>query len=440
MTLLDPGTVLYIFLLFYVIGELIPYSGSNRDKIIRLTSSDRPFIVILIAIHCVSSIIAHISSLLSIIANASYISALFVLSGEMNKKSIINLKYSLKKSLAIFGSLFTFCIVVKIISHEGAVNALLIISLALFAQALLSYRSTCRAIDTNFKSIYVNQAAIAAIFGLIVITVRLVFVFYTGEYALSVQTESAFLLSLRLANAASFFLLINAIFNNKFEAIVESGEVHRVAAQGGTLRALVMLAKTRGKQTERHYTRIQEFVRLIGHRLDQKRWFGADDPKELIVKIGKASALYDLGKVGIPEAILQDPRKLSPVDYATLRSHPLIGAAMIDAAMEGQDPTSIRLFKIAREIVVGLNENWDGSGYPLGLCGDSIPKVARVVQVAIVYDELTAGKPGKMRLIHEEAVEEIKKLSGSRFDPDVVTAFLDRQQWLLNVALRHHDD
>lgn len=435
---LSQSSAIYIFILIYVIGELIPYVSVQRDRVIALTSSGRPFVGLLIAVHCIASILSYEVHFLSILANASYISALFMMFLEFIR-SDKDLRLSAKKSATVFGITFIICFIFNALKHGGAGYAALIILLALLAQSAVLFSATRKAIMLKFSSIYIGQAVFAATIGWIVIIARLYLVESNGIYSVNLQSEAEYLSLLRLINAASFFLLLNAITNYHSQTIIETEEAHRLAAQSGTLKALITLAKTRANKTENHFVRVREFIRLVARRLDQKRWFGSGASDEMIKTISDASALSDIGKVGIPESILQNPKKLSAADWETMKSHPLIGAAMIEAAMEGQDNSSVAIFKVARDIVVGVNENWDGSGYPRGLEGDAIPRFARVAQIAILYDEMTSPTLGQMRLGHEEAVEEIKKLAGTKLDPEVVAAFLDRQHWLLDVAIRHRD-
>lgn len=139
----------------------------------------------------------------------------------------------------------------------------------------------------------------------------------------------------------------------------------------------------------------------------------ANDADELL----NAAPMHDIGKIGIPDRILQKPGKLTPEEWDTMKTHTTIGGTII-----GEDNSN--LLKIARIIALNHHEKWDGSGYPVGISGNAIPIEARVVAIADVFDALTSVRPYKAAWTIEDATDYIKKESGKHFDPALVESFL----------------
>ncbi len=151
--------------------------------------------------------------------------------------------------------------------------------------------------------------------------------------------------------------------------------------------------------------------------------------------------LHDVGKVGIPDHILLKPGRLDPAEWEIMKTHTLIGEEVLKAAApkplsEGASPRTLAL---AIEIAGGHHERWDGQGYPRGLSGESIPKSARLMTVADIYDALTSARPYKKTWSHAKAVDEITHLSGTKLDPMVVAAFLEEQDRFREIARRFKD-
>lgn len=136
---------------------------------------------------------------------------------------------------------------------------------------------------------------------------------------------------------------------------------------------------------------------------------------EELRNIALGAFLHDFGKIGISDAILLKPGKLTPEETETMRQHVQIGYDMV---------SGISFLSGAAQIVLAHQESYDGSGYPRGLAGDQIPMGARIFAVADTLDAMTSDRPYRNALSFEDAREEIVRCSGSQFDPDVVQAFL----------------
>lgn len=205
-----------------------------------------------------------------------------------------------------------------------------------------------------------------------------------------------------------------------------------------TIMAMASLAETRDKETGNHLKRTQAYIRALGMKLRDHPRFREYLTEDYIESLYKLAPLHDIGKVGIPDAILLKQGSLTPEEFEIMKMHPLLGGNAIAAAESGL-PTPNRFLHIAREIANGHHEHWDGSGYPLGLKGDEIPVSARLMAVADVYDALISRRIYKQPLTHEESVAHIVKERGTHFDPDVTDAFLAIQDEFRQIAEQYQD-
>ncbi len=128
--------------------------------------------------------------------------------------------------------------------------------------------------------------------------------------------------------------------------------------------------------------------------------------------------MHDVGKIGIPDAILLKPGRLDPDEWAVMQEHTVIGARILSGS-------SSDVLRAGEVIAISHHERWDGSGYPLGLAGESIPLLGRVCAVADVFDALTSDRPYRTRLAPDQAMEIMMEGRGTHFDPHVLDVFLD---------------
>ncbi len=184
-------------------------------------------------------------------------------------------------------------------------------------------------------------------------------------------------------------------------------------------------AEYKDNETGLHVIRMSHYAREIALAAG----INSIDAEELL----NAAPMHDIGKIGIPDVILQKPGKLTADEWEIMKSHTEIGATII-----GDDNS--RLLKIARIIALNHHEKWDGSGYPHGLAGEAIPLEARIVAIADVFDALTSIRPYKAAWTIEDATAYIKKESGQHFDPALVTAFIAALPAILNIRAQLLDD
>jgi len=176
----------------------------------------------------------------------------------------------------------------------------------------------------------------------------------------------------------------------------------------GTLQALNAAVDAKDSYTARHSLAVTDCAGVIGRRLG----LSEDDLRTL----ERAGLLHDLGKIGIPERVLLKPERLSAEEYDVIKTHADVGAGILQ---------SIPFLHDAVEIVLHHHECWDGSGYPEGLSGESIPLLARILAVADAFDAMTSDRPYRHALALEEACAELHVMRDIQFDPRIVDALLE---------------
>jgi putative two-component system response regulator len=202
--------------------------------------------------------------------------------------------------------------------------------------------------------------------------------------------------------------------------------------------ALAALAESRDHKTVNHIRRVQHYVAALARQLQPLPRFAAELSDANIALLFQAAPLHDIGKVGIPDAILLKPGRLTDEEFAVMQRHTLYGRDAI-AEVERHLGRSTTFLRYAREIAYSHQEKYDGSGYPQGLAGDAIPLSARLVAVAAVYDALISRRVYKPAFTHETALELIRQGSGEQFDPDLVDALLMVEEEFLDIAARYAD-
>ncbi|MGE5813589.1 MAG: HD-GYP domain-containing protein, partial [Acidobacteriota bacterium] len=191
--------------------------------------------------------------------------------------------------------------------------------------------------------------------------------------------------------------------------------------------SLTALMETRDVPTGQHARRTQEYSRLLATELARLPRYRDYLTRERIDLIAELSPLHDIGKVGVPDAILNKPGALSEDEASEMRKHPDVGHQTIEraerlagGALGSDDP----LVQLAKDIIYTHHERWDGRGYPRGLKGDEIPVAGRIVALVDVYDALSHSRTYRNSLSHREVVATIMAGRGTHFDPDVVDAFV----------------
>lgn len=227
--------------------------------------------------------------------------------------------------------------------------------------------------------------------------------------------------------------------NAYLEAEVARRMAENDLIQAVSIRALAHLAETRDPETGNHILRTQGYVRLLASRLADHPRFAATLTDRYIQLLERSAPLHDIGKVGIPDNILQKPGKLTVEEWTVMKAHARMGAEAIELAERDID-TPVEFLALAKEIARWHHERWDGTGYPDGLAGDAIPISARLMALADVFDALISARVYKPPISFEDARRLVAAGRGSHFDPDIADAFLAAFEEFVAIARRHGDD
>jgi len=213
--------------------------------------------------------------------------------------------------------------------------------------------------------------------------------------------------------------------NQELESKVRERTDELTRSQLEIIRRLGRAAEYRDNETGLHVIRMSHYAHLIAraHGVEAS-WC------ECLLN---AAPMHDVGKIGIPDAILLKPGPLSPDEWATMKQHPVIGADIIG----NQDSDVMRM---SREIALGHHEKWDGSGYPYGLKGTEIPLSARIVAIADVFDALTTERPYKHAWSVDAALSHMIEQDGKHFDPDLFKIFLKLMPSILEIKERYREE
>jgi len=235
-------------------------------------------------------------------------------------------------------------------------------------------------------------------------------------------------------------------YAEELEAQVARRTAELAASRQEVIHCLARAAEFRDDDMGRHVLRVGRYAGIIGAHLG---WKG-----QQLQMLEQAAQLHDVGKIGIPDAILMKPGKLTPEEYEiiqkhcgfgkqivdrvpnyesnTLRTHTTLGERILDVA---ESP----ILKMARRIALTHHEKWDGTGYPLGLVGEEIPIEGRITAVADVFDALSSRRPYKPAFPLEKCFGILIEGSGSHFDPRCVDAFFAGRDQIMDVRLEHSD-
>jgi putative two-component system response regulator len=219
--------------------------------------------------------------------------------------------------------------------------------------------------------------------------------------------------------------------------------------QNASLHALAVLAETRDTDTGNHLNRTQAYVALLVEALDGHPDYATQLSGEQSKSIIRAAPLHDIGKVGIPDQILNKPGKLSAEEFAIIQTHSRIGGEAIDVAIcrvvdadnspLAGDRSGLTFLVTAGMIARWHHERWDGTGYPDRLAGEAIPLPARIMAVADVYDALITPRVYKPALPHAEAAAIIRAGRGTQFDPGLVDVFDTLHERFAQIAMQFGD-
>ncbi|SIQ66633.1 putative two-component system response regulator [Alkalispirochaeta americana] len=228
--------------------------------------------------------------------------------------------------------------------------------------------------------------------------------------------------------------LIKPFHPEEMKARLESAErLVQIQSQEKIILLMAKLTDYRNPETGYHIERVQHYSKLLARILcDQGH---QELNQRMISTIFTVASLHDIGKVAIPDEILNKPGKLTKEEFQLMKTHAEIGGTILDEACQeiGSD-----FLRTARDIAMHHHERYDGSGYPLGLAGEDIPLSARIVALADVFDALSSDRVYKSAFSPQQCREIIASKKGTHLDPDVTEAFLthEEQFWIIQAQYR----
>ena len=204
----------------------------------------------------------------------------------------------------------------------------------------------------------------------------------------------------------------------------ESASHATTTAQRLMVQTLLSLTEVRDAETGRHSRRTQQYAKLLAEQLSRHPMFGDYLTPKRIELLSSLAPLHDIGKVGVPDRILNKRGALTAEELAEMRKHPAHGRDVILKAEQQVGVRDDSILAMAKDIVYTHHERWDGTGYPEGLRGAEIPVAGRLMALVDVYDAAVARNLYRPPLSHDKAVDFIVAGNGTQFDPAVVEAFL----------------
>lgn len=228
--------------------------------------------------------------------------------------------------------------------------------------------------------------------------------------------------------------------NEVLEVRVAERTMELALTQDVTIHSLATLCETRDNETGGHILRTQRYVKALAKKLAANPKFAPFLDARTIQLFFKCAPLHDIGKVGVPDAILLKPGKLTDEEFDIMRTHCELGFQALEKSEKLFHSENMPSFlSHAKDIAYTHHEKFNGTGYPRKLAGDDIPISGRIMAIADVYDALICKRVYKPPFTHEKAVEIISKDSGSHFDPDMVEAFLAIQEEFRAIAIELAD-
>lgn len=219
-------------------------------------------------------------------------------------------------------------------------------------------------------------------------------------------------------------------YNNNLEVMVTKKTKTVLELQYAIISTVSDLIGKRDGYTGEHVTRVQRYMEILTHEMIS-RGYGENISKYDVDIISLTSKIHDIGKISIPDRVLQNSNKLEANEFEYMKMHTTIGAEAIEKAMKLTEENDF--LKYALQMAKSHHERWDGTGYPEGIGGEKIPLVARILAVVDVYDALTSKRQYKEAMSHEEAVKMIIMGNGTQFDPKIIKVFSEVHNRLKNL-------
>jgi len=217
------------------------------------------------------------------------------------------------------------------------------------------------------------------------------------------------------------------IFSSNISVAFDNIDLNQITAetQKELLFTLGEVMETRSTETANHVRRVAEYSKILALKVGMS--------KEDADRLGMASPMHDVGKIGIPDAVLLNPGRLTPQEFETVKKHTLIGHEILKKSEHD-------IMKTAATVALQHHERWDGSGYPHGLKGEEIDIVGRITMLADVFDALGCKRVYKKAWLISDILNFLEEQRGKMFDPDLVDLFMENLDDFLDIRNRYQDD
>ncbi len=207
--------------------------------------------------------------------------------------------------------------------------------------------------------------------------------------------------------------------------------------QNGLIITMADMVENRDSETGAHSQKIAAYVKIILEGLKRKGYYASKLTPKYIGDVVTSAPLHDVGKINIPDAILNKPGKLTPEEFEIMKTHTTAGKQIMEHAIS--TVSGENYLKEARNMAAYHHERWDGKGYPEGLHGEVIPLSARIMSVADVFDALVSKRVYKPAFPLEQAIEILKEGAGTQFDPKCVEVFLESMDEVKEVLIQYQN-
>jgi putative two-component system response regulator len=259
------------------------------------------------------------------------------------------------------------------------------------------------------------------------------------DYIVKPYTHGTFLSSIRKVLERRELERNKQRYREELERTVAERTKEVREAQDATVFAMAKIAQSRDDETGLHLERMRDYsVALAKHML------AAGHPEideDFTIDLFRSAPLHDIGKVGIPDAILLKRGRLTPEEFQLMKTHSVIGAQCLDGAAELAKSKVGSFLRMGKEVARYHHESWDGGGYPDGLVGTNIPISARIVTLADFYDALAFPRVYRPTSFpHAEIKQMITELGGKKFDPEIVAVFLAEEEQFLAIRVATADE
>lgn len=244
--------------------------------------------------------------------------------------------------------------------------------------------------------------------------------------------------------AAAFLILIAIVLFGGIKSLTSNGRLRQsleeksvqireqshkmIEMQSSVIEEMATLIEDRDANTGEHVKNTKFYSVLIAKEMRERGLHPEEIDRHFIRMLGYAAPLHDVGKISVPDAILLSPKRLTEIEYEQMKTHTIIGAAIIRRMFREYDKEMVQM---SAEVAQYHHERWDGGGYPVGLSGEDIPLCARILAVADCFDALVSKRVYKSAMPPEQAFSLIESEAGTHFDPEITEVFLSQKEKVL---------